>query len=91
MGQGKYQAIENDSWYGDTFNSAFLQCILATEIQLSIGRISMVHEFNIFHVSLVFFFPPYWYFLYSHTRLITSSCEKKVLSKFQVVLSSLLQ
>lgn len=62
MGQGKYQANENDSWYGDTFNNTFLQCILATEIQLSIGRISMVHEFNIFHMSL-------WCFYFLHVGI----------------------
>lgn len=35
MGQGKYQATESDSRYGDTFHDPFLQYIRVTEIQLS--------------------------------------------------------
>lgn len=69
VGQGKYQATESDSWHGDTFHNAFLQPILATEIQLSIDCISKVHS-TFFMLPFYFFPPTMLVFPFIHTQLI---------------------
>lgn len=79
IGQGKYQAIESDSWHGDTFHNAFLQCILVTEIQLSIDCILKVHST---FLKCLFFNPM---LVYSCSLPLDYDClpvrEKKSMSK----------